>query len=95
MLPMHASVGAASYDLCATGNYVKPSRDKGIAETRLTMSLPLGNYAWIAPRSGLPIRNFIDVGVGVVDLDYWGEIKVLLFNHSAEDFVAQACDWIA
>ena len=31
-------------------------------------------------------QNFIDIGVGVVDSDYWGEIKVVLFNHSAEDF---------
>ena len=59
------------------------------------MSLSPGTYAQIAPRSGLAIRNFIDVGAGVVDLDYRGEIKVILFNHSAEDFAVQAGDWIA
>ena len=59
------------------------------------MSLPLGTYAWIAPRSGLPIKNFSNVGGGIVDSDYWGEIKVVLFNHSAEDFTIQAGDWIA
>ena len=59
------------------------------------MSLPLGTYARIAPRSGLAIRNFIGVGVGVVDLDYRGEIKVVLFNHFAEDFAVQAGDRIA
>ena len=56
------------------------------------MSLPPGTYARIAPRSGLAIRNFIDVGAGLVDSDYQGEIKVVLFNHSAEDFVVQAGD---
>ena len=51
------------------------------------MSLPLGTYARIAPRLGLAIQNFIDVGgKGIVDLDYRGEIKVVLFNHSTEDF---------
>ena len=59
------------------------------------MSLLTGTYARIAPRSGLAIRNFIDIGVGVVDLDYWCEIKVVLFNHSTEDFAIQASDWIA
>ena len=59
------------------------------------MSLPPGTYARIAPRSGLVIRNFIDVGAGVVDSDYRGEIKVVLFNHCAEDFVVQAGDRIA
>ena len=59
------------------------------------MSLPLGPYARIAPCLGLVISNFIDVGAGIVDLDYWGEIKVVLFNHSAEDFAIQANDRIA
>ena len=51
------------------------------------MSLPPGTYAQIAPRSGLAAKNFIDVGSGVVDSDYSGEIRVVLFNHSAEGFV--------
>ena len=58
-------------------------------------ALPADTYARIAPRSGLAIRNFINVGVGVVDSDYRGEIKVVLFNHFAEDFTAQASDRIA
>ena len=41
------------------------------------------------------MRNFIDIGAGAVDSDYWGEIKVVLFNHSIEDFVVQASDQIA
>ena len=59
------------------------------------MSLPPGTYARIAPCSGLATQNFIDVGAGVVDSDYWGEIKVVLFNHSAEDSAVQVGDWIA
>ena len=55
----------------------------------------MGNYARIPPRSGLAIRNFIDVGAGVVDSDYWGKIKVVLFNHSAKDFKVQEGDQIA
>ena len=40
----------------------------------------------IAPRSGLAAKNFIDTGAGVIDADYRGEVKVLLFNHSEKDF---------
>ena len=40
----------------------------------------------IAPRSGLASKNFIDVGAGVIDTDYRGEIKVLLFNFPDVDF---------
>lgn len=40
----------------------------------------------IAPRSGLASKNFIDTGAGVIDADYRGPVKVLLFNHSDVDF---------
>ena len=95
VLPVRGSAGAAGYDLCAASNCVIPSRGKDTVDTGLAVALPSGTYARIAPRSGLAIRNFIDVGAGVVDSDYRGEIKVVLFNHSAEDFAVQAGDRIA
>ena len=32
------------------------------------------------------MKKFIDVGAGVIDADYRGEVKVLLFNFGDEDF---------
>ena len=61
----------------------------------LVVALQSGTYARIALRSRLAIRNFIDVGAGVLDSDYRGKIKVVLFNHSAKDFIVQAGDQIA
>ena len=95
MLLVRGSAGAAGYDLCAASNCIISSRGKGTIDTGLAVSLTPGTYAWIAPRSGLAIRNFINVGTGVINSDYWGEIKVVLFNHSAEDFSLQASDRIA
>ena len=92
VLPTRGSGGAASYDLCAANNCVIPSWGKGTMEAGFAVSLPLGTYARIAPRSGLAIKNFIDVGVGVVNSDYRGEINVVLFNHSVEDFAVQVGD---
>jgi hypothetical protein len=34
----------------------------------------------------LAAKHFIDTGAGVIDADYRGEVKVLLFNHSEVDF---------
>ena len=94
-LPVRGSAGATGYDLCAVGSCIIPSRGKGIVDTGLAAALPAGTYARIAPHSGLAIRNFIDVGAGVVDSDYRGEIKVVLFNHSAEGFKVQVGERIA
>lgn len=49
----------------------------------------------IAPRSGLAAKHFIDTGAGVIDADYRGEVKVLLFNHSDVDFPIKEGDRIA
>ena len=95
VLPMRGSARAAGYDLSVAGNCIIPSQGTGTMETGLAATLPAGTYARIAPRSGLAIRNFIDIGAGVVDSDYWGEIKVVLFNHFAKDCKVQAGDRIA
>ena len=60
------------------------------------MAIPIGNYGRVAPRSGLAVKNFVDVGAGVVDSDYRGEVKVLLFNFHPEDsFTVKPGDRIA
>ena len=80
VLPARGSAGAVGYDLCAASNCIISPRGKRTVETGLAVTLPPGTYARIAPRSGLAIKNFIDVGAGVVDSDYQGEIKVVLFT---------------
>ena len=93
--PVRGSAGVVGYDLCVASNCIIPSQGKGTVKIGLAMLLPPGTYACITPCLGLAAKNFIDVGVGIVDSDYRGEIKVVLFNHSAEDFAIQASDCIA
>ena len=57
--------------------------------------MPNGCYGRIAPRSGLTLKKFIDVGAGVVDEDYRGELGVILFNFGEEDFKINMGDKIA
>ena len=49
----------------------------------------------IAPRSGLAWKKFIDIGAGVIDADYRGEVGAILVNFSDEDFVVNQGDRIA
>ena len=61
----------------------------------LAILFPVGLYARIAPRSGLALKKFIDVGTGVVDSDYRREVGVILFNHGDQDFEVKMGDRIA
>lgn len=52
-------------------------------------------YAQIAPRSGLAKDFGIQVMAGIIDADYRGEIKVILFNSGSEPFHFEVGDRIA
>ena len=95
ILPVKGSQYAAGYDLHALEGGVVPARGKACIGTGLAFGIPVGNYGRIAPRSGLAAKNSIDVGAGVIDSDYRGEVKVLLFNFSENDFAFNAGDRIA
>ena len=59
------------------------------------MALRTGCYGRMAPRSGLALKKFIDIGAVVIDADYRGEVGVVLFNFGDDDFVVNMGDRIA
>jgi dUTP pyrophosphatase len=95
ILPSRGSALAAGYDLSSAYECVVPARGKALVKTDLSIAIPVGTYARVAPRSGLAWKHSIDVGAGVIDADYHGPVGVILFNHSDTDFTIQAGDRIA
>lgn len=93
--PQRGSERAAGFDLRSAYDIVVPARGKAIVKTDLQVQVPEGSYGRVAPRSGLAVKNFIDVGAGVVDEDYRGNLGVVLFNHSDTDFEVKHGDRIA
>ncbi|KAI9828766.1 MAG: Deoxyuridine 5'-triphosphate nucleotidohydrolase [Thelocarpon impressellum] len=63
-----------------------PGHGKALVETDLAIAVPAGTYGRIAPRSGLASKHHLATGAGVIDADYRGPVKVLLFNHGADAF---------
>ena len=95
-LPIRGSTGAAGYDLHAAKRSVPYQQIlEASVKTGIAIEIPEGLYARIAPRSGLSFKKLIDVGAGVVDRDYRGEIGVVLINHSSKDFEVNVGDRIA
>jgi dUTP pyrophosphatase len=81
--------------LSSSKDSVVPARGKALIPTDLSISIPDGTYARIAPRSGLAWKHSIDTGAGVIDSDYRGNVGVILFNHSDQDFPVKTGDRIA
>ncbi|KAF3762543.1 hypothetical protein M406DRAFT_99093 [Cryphonectria parasitica EP155] len=94
-LPTRGSAFAAGYDIYASKPTVIPARGKALVDTDISMACPPGTYGRIAPRSGLASKHFIDTGAGVIDADYRGQVKILLFNHSEADFSVSEGDRVA
>ncbi|KAL1534859.1 dUTP diphosphatase [Salvia divinorum] len=95
VLPSRGSPLSAGYDLSSALETKVPARGKALVPTNLSVAVPEGTYARIAPRSGLAWKHSIDVGAGVVDADYRGPVGVILFNHSDVDFEVKVGDRIA
>ena len=66
-----------------------------MVETGIAIRLPEGTYGRLAARSGMASKMGIAVGGGVIDVDYTGEVKVILRNHGEADCVFKAGDRIA
>ncbi|AGO85408.1 Deoxyuridine 5'-triphosphate nucleotidohydrolase [Pandoravirus salinus] len=86
VLPSRGTPGAAGYDLWAVETTTVPARGRAQVQIRLAVAIPAGYYGRVAPRSSMA-RAGIDVGAGVIDADYRGEVGVMLFNHTDADHV--------
>ncbi|NXM56487.1 DUT protein, partial [Illadopsis cleaveri] len=93
--PSRGSARSAGYDLYSAYDCVIPPMEKAVVKTDIQIALPSGCYGRVAPRSGLAAKYFIDVGAGVIDEDYRGNVGVVLFNFGKETFEVKKGDRIA
>ena len=94
--PRYATAGAAAMDLCACidAPVTIGAGKRAVVSTGIAIALPSKDYvALLFARSGLGIC--LANGVGVIDSDYRGEIRVGLANTSQEDYTVMPGDRIA
>lgn len=80
--PTRAEDGAAGYDLYAAENAIIYSLTRQLIKTDIAVQIPDRFYGRVAPRSGLALKQGIDVMAGVIDPSYRNGIGVILFNSS-------------
>jgi dUTP pyrophosphatase len=98
-LPAYKTVGASGMDLMAFINKsIKLAPNSScIVPTGISVAFAKDYEIQIRPRSGLAAKNSITVlnTPGTIDSDYRGEIKIILFNHSNDEFIINNNDRVA
>ena len=80
LLPTRGSSAAAGLDLYSIEDIQIQPHQRILARTGLAVAIPKGFYGRVAPRSGLAVKNGLDVLAGVIDADYRGELCCALLN---------------
>ena len=98
-LPAYATEGASGMDLCA---YLDEPMtllpmERKLIPTGIYVEIPEGYEGQVRARSGLAIKKGIGLvnGIGTIDSDYRGELRVPLINWGGEPFEIQDGDRIA
>lgn len=104
IIPTYGSEYAAGLDIYAWEDQVVKAKTRSVISTGIAISWndecnqdqdqDKEYYMRIAPRSGLSVKSSIDIGAGVIDCDYRGEIKVCLINNGDVDFIIKPGDRI-
>ena len=95
--PKRGSPQAAGYDISSPIEIVIPPRSTIIIDTGIYITIPFGWIGMIASRSGLGVKKGITVaqGIGIIDPDYRGEIKIGLYNRNDEPYTVSVNDKVA
>ena len=93
-LPAKADPGCAGYDVFSDSDIIVEKNTRKLVPTGICVEIPKYYYLRVAPRSGLSLKG-IDVGAGVIDSSYRGELKILLINNSGSDYHVLQGDKIA
>lgn len=85
-VPVKAHEDDAGFDVFAYESVLIPVGERKLIRTGIVIQNNVAHsYVRVAPRSGLSVKG-IDVGAGVIDRGFRGELKVLLINNGKEAF---------
>ena len=93
----------AGIDIFSTEYILIPAKEKVIIKTGIKMQVKLNfferiffkGFVKLFSRSGLSVKDSIESGAGVIDSDYTGEVRVVLYNHSDSLYAVHKGDRIS
>lgn len=96
-VPKYSFEWDACCDLYAIESFTLEPMERRLARTGLAIQVPYGFEAQVRARSGLAIKHGIGLssGIGTIDAQYRGEVKVPLINFSDKPMKIKKGDRIA
>jgi dUTP pyrophosphatase len=86
VIPHFSRDGDAAFDLSATESVSIPSKERKLISTSLACAFPAGYVLLFRDRSGMAAKSGITGFGGVIDSNYRGELKVILYNSTNEPY---------
>lgn len=79
-VPKQQRPGDAGYDLSSIDVCGVSPGERLLVGTGVAVAIPMGFVGLIRSRSGVAVKQGVEVQAGVIDSNYRGELKVLLHN---------------
>ena len=89
-----ATPGSAGHELLSEIDTIIKPGTRLLIDTGVKIKIPIGYYGDVKPKSRLAMKG-IDIGAGVIDSDYTGNIRALLINNGTSDLIIKKNDAIA
>ena len=97
--PEYAPRGSIGMDLSAAtdSSFILRAGERALVSAGIAVQIPKGYGGFIFARGGIAAKKGIVLanGVGIIDSDYTGEVKILLENISNEDYTIKSGERIA
>lgn len=94
-LPRRVTPFSAGWDLFISEEAVVEAGTRKLLPTSIAVKIPVGYCGQLWTKSGLASKKSVEIGAGIIDSDYRGEVKVLFINDSEEDIALKKGDPIA
>jgi len=94
-MPEYAHPGDAAFDVFAAKDTKVPARDRAIVSTGIAMEIPTGYVALVWDKGGPPAKFGLTTMAGVLDSGYRGEILIVMYNTTDQDFTFKKGDKVA
>jgi dUTP pyrophosphatase len=94
VIPTKEHPNSVGHKISSVENVTIQAGQNALVSTGLHIDIPHGHYIRVVPRNRIEYQHMIGTNTGIIDTEYEGDIKVLLFNHGPRSYTVKEGDKI-